>query len=164
MNSCRQFLLAFCFLLFAGNVYAQKTLQEYDHLSLGYGLINSIKSHNRPGKYVGPFYATYQLPLGKRFTMGFGLGCAFGKTYPFTYTYTDKSGNKIIVDNEVLRYSSYMVTVRTDFHYLKKEKIDLYSGIYLDMARTMRKPQFVSWLGGGLFELATSLNLLGCRY
>ena len=132
-------------------------------LSLAYG-IHSAYNQERAGILIGPVIATYQFALGKRITMGVEAGYAFYKTDPFDFTYTNRNGDRVNVTSEVIRYYRFIGGFRTDFHYLKKKRVDLYSGLRLNVGPIIEKYSVATLFDNVIFDLNFGLNVLGCRY
>jgi hypothetical protein len=122
------YLAALMLGLSAPQLSAQVVTKGSSHINVGYEFpdyLEAFISSIIPLSTVGPFTASYQYGFSNRFAAGIQVGYLQGKTPELSIT--DPATGTL--SSYQATYGGLTLMAKTDFHYLKHNKLDLYSGL-----------------------------------
>lgn len=141
---------------------AQVVTKGSHHLYLGYVPASSIRTTSL-GSFLGPVVAGYRFALGKRITLGAELGYAYGNTGTHSFYYQYMSGPVIKLTDKT-RYSVYCASARFDYHYVNRKRLDIYSGVMVDVLDGYYKYEVYTGNNSSYTSATGGLCIAGCRY
>ena len=124
-------------LLLSGTAKAQLFQEESSYLSVGYGIGNFTQAlifedyvdrENYDNTATGPFFLKYEAAIAEK--IGFGVNVAYiGSEVTWTDPdHTVDNGNGPVAYRETIKWSSYSILARINWHFGTSDKFDPYFG------------------------------------